>query len=98
MENAQNQYFTESERFGNANTGTVLEQLKQDLRQNLTYTLEEELRRHFGTQFERNGYMLSSGQTNQYNYNVADLENLRRQVEQNLITKLNRDFETARQQ
>lgn len=98
LENAQNQYFTESERYGSVNTGTILEKLKQDLRQNLTYTLDEELRRHFGTQFEQNGLMFSSGQSNQYNYNVADLENLRRQVEQNLITKLDRDFESARQQ
>ncbi|XP_050296024.1 uncharacterized protein LOC126735944 [Anthonomus grandis grandis] len=100
LDDARRQYFSENARLNTINTGAILEQLKQDLRHNLTYTLEEELRRHFGNQVQRNGYMFSVGsgqQQNQYNYNVADLENLKRQVEENLLTKLARDFESARQ-
>ncbi|KAH1028943.1 uncharacterized protein LOC109540696 [Dendroctonus ponderosae] len=97
LESAQRQYFSENSRFSSVNTGQVLNNLKQELRQNLTYSLDEELRRHFGTQYEKNGHMFSTGETTQYNYNVADLENLRRQVETNLIEKLTRDFERAKQ-
>lgn len=98
LENAQRQYFSENSRYSAVNTGQVLDNLKQELRDNLTFSLDEELRRHFGTQYEKNGYMFSTGATTQYNYNVADLENLRRQVETNLIEKLTRDFERAKQQ
>ncbi|CAG9765305.1 unnamed protein product [Ceutorhynchus assimilis] len=101
LEQAQTRYFNENSGFSVHNTAPILDNLKQELRQNLTYTLDEELRRQFGTQYQRDGYMFTSGTggelANQYNYNVADLENLRRQVEENLITKLTRDFEAARQ-
>lgn len=101
LEQAQRQYFSENSRQTAYNTAPILDQLRQELRQNLTYTLEEELRRHFGNQFQRSGYMFSvgsGGESNQYNYKIIDLENLKKQVEENLVTKLNRDFETARQQ
>ncbi|XP_066138371.1 uncharacterized protein [Euwallacea fornicatus] len=97
LEDVQRQYFTDSSRYTTINTGPILDRLKEDLRQNLTYAFDEELGRTFGNQMERNGYMFSSGQSSQYNYHVADLRSLKKQVEDNLLNKLTKDFEAARQ-
>lgn len=102
LEDVQRQYFTENSRYNTFNSDSVLDRLKQEVRSNLSQALDQEVKRQFGSQLERNGYMFTvggSGQIgNQYNYNLADLENLRRQVENNLINKLTRDFEAAHQQ
>lgn len=70
--------------------------LENELRTNISYLLDREIQRIYGNQIQRDGYMYSAlpngNYDTQYNYNIRDLENLKRQMENNLLTKLNRDL------
>ncbi|KAJ8980104.1 hypothetical protein NQ317_008565 [Molorchus minor] len=100
LEDVQRKYFSSSSSYALTNMDVLLERLRNEFRSNITYFLDEEIRRYYGTQVQREGYMYSVGNNgqsvNQYNYSVRDLENLRAQMERNLIEKLNRDFERYR--
>lgn len=98
LEDVKNKYFSSSSSYSLTNANLILENLRNDLRNNITYLLNENVKNNYGNQIPRDGYMYSvgpSGQTStEYNYSIKDLENLRSQIERNLIEKLNRDFET----
>ncbi|XP_019880630.2 hornerin [Aethina tumida] len=100
LESVQTQYFTEGSSYGVTNYDIVLKRLQDELKTNLTYLLDEELRRNYGSQTLHDGYWYSLGpngqQSQQYNYNSRDLENLKSQIERNLLQKLNSDFENRR--
>lgn len=74
--------------------------MQNELRNNITYLIDENLRRNYGSQIQRDGYLYSMGPSGQlsssYNYALSDLELLKSQVERNLIEKLNREFNTYR--
>ncbi|CAG9823753.1 unnamed protein product [Phaedon cochleariae] len=100
LDDTKAKYFSSSSAYALTNTDVLLERLRNELRSNLTYLLDENIRRNYGTQQQRDGYMYSLGPSGQssgeYNYALRDLENLKTQVERNLINKLNRDFEGYR--
>ncbi|XP_060525020.1 uncharacterized protein LOC132701250 [Cylas formicarius] len=100
LEEAQNKYFSTHSTYSPENVDYALERLRNEVRNNITYHLDEELRRQYGNQIQRNGYMYTVGSNGQYNtqsnYDANDLNNLKKQIENNLLTKLNRDFETYR--
>lgn len=66
--------------------------LRQLLIRNITDRIDEKINRYYGTQVERGDYYYSltpSGSTKtQPNYSSEDLENLKQQVEDNLVEKL----------
>nr|CAI5860584.1 unnamed protein product [Callosobruchus analis] len=70
------------------NTDRVLERMKEELKGNLTLLLDEDIRRNYGQQIERDGHYYSMGPNGQispeYNYAARDLENLKYQIERNL--------------
>ncbi|KAJ8919111.1 hypothetical protein NQ315_012096 [Exocentrus adspersus] len=100
LEDVQRRYFSTSSSYALTNTDVVIENLRNELRNNVTYLLNEEIRANYGNQIPRDGYMYTVGTnsqtSSQYNYAIRDLENLRSQIERNLIEKLNRDFERYR--
>nr|XP_023017289.1 protein PF14_0175-like [Leptinotarsa decemlineata] len=100
LDETRRKYFSTNSQYSLTNTDVLLERIRNELRSNLTYLLDEDIRRNYGTQIQRDGYLYSVGPTGQtstdYNYSLRDLENLKQQVERNLIDKLNRDFETYR--
>nr|CAH7723006.1 unnamed protein product [Callosobruchus chinensis] len=100
LDQARTRYFSSSANYALTNTDRVLEKMKEELKGNLTMLLEEDIRRNYGQQVERDGHYYSMGPNGQispeHNYAVRDLDNLKYQIERNLFEKLNRDFETYR--
>ncbi|CAH1978332.1 unnamed protein product [Acanthoscelides obtectus] len=100
LDQARQRYFSSSANYALTNTDRVLERMKEELKGNLTVLLDEDIRRNYGQQIERDGQYYSMGPNGQispqHNYAVNDLENLKYQIERNLFDKLNRDFETYR--
>uniref|UniRef100_V5GQS7 Uncharacterized protein n=1 Tax=Anoplophora glabripennis TaxID=217634 RepID=V5GQS7_ANOGL len=98
LEDVQRRYFSSSSSYSLSTANVVLENLRNELRNNITYLLNENVKSNYGNQIPRDGHMYSLGPSGQrsteYNYASKDLENLRSQIERNLIEKLNRDFET----
>lgn len=98
LDEVKSRYFSSSSSYSVSNADLILENLRNELRNNITFLLNENVKTNYGNQIPRDGHMYSvgpSGQTSsEYNYSIKDLENLRSQVERNLIEKLNRDFET----
>lgn len=92
-------YFT-STSYQLTNYDVVLNNTQNELRRNITYLFDETLRRNYGSQTQRDGYLFSIGSngqvSNEYNYALRDLEDLKNQVERNLIEKLNRQFHSYR--
>ncbi|VEN43104.1 unnamed protein product [Callosobruchus maculatus] len=100
LDQARTRYFSSSASYALTNTDRVLERMKEELKGNLTMLLDEDIRRNYGQQIERDGHYYSMGPNGQispeHNYAARDLENLKYQIERNLFEKLNRDFETYR--
>jgi tellurite resistance protein len=83
LEDTQHRYFSERnfQNRGAYNYDAILAQLQEELRANITLQFDEQIKRAYGY----TNYVASK-------YSVEDIENLRRQIETNLLTKLNRDF------
>ncbi|KAG5871398.1 hypothetical protein JTB14_030675 [Gonioctena quinquepunctata] len=100
LDETRRKYFSSNTAYSLTNTDVLLERIRNELRSNLTYFLDENIRTNYGTQIQRDGYLYSVGPSGQistdYNYSSDDLQNLKQQIERNLIEKLNRDFETYR--
>ncbi|CAH0552523.1 unnamed protein product [Brassicogethes aeneus] len=99
LENVQRKYFTLTS-FSLTNFDVVLNRLENELRSNVTYLLDEQLRRNYGNQNLRDGYMFSVGpngqHSSQHNYSQRDYETLREQVEKNLLQRLKSEFESRK--
>lgn len=100
LDDIYRKYFSSSTSYQLTNYDVVLNRLQNELRNNITYLIDDSLRRNYGSQLQRDGYYYSigpSGQiSNDYNYATSDLEHLKSQVEKNLIEKLNSQFNTYR--
>lgn len=100
LDDIYTKYFSSNTAYQLTNYDVVLNKIENDLRSNITYLIDENLRRNYGSQTQRGGYLYTlgpNGQTaNDYNYALKDLEELKSQVERNLIEKLNRQFNTYR--
>ncbi|XP_057660127.1 uncharacterized protein LOC130896211 [Diorhabda carinulata] len=98
LDETRRTHFSSSQQYTLTNPEVLLERLRTELRNNITYHLDDVIRQNYGSQTQRDGYMYSvspSGAlSSDYNYSLRDLENLKEQIERNLINKLNRDFET----
>lgn len=72
--------------------------LEDELRTNLTRQLEEELRRHYGTQVSRgaHSYTVTDGRyTSQANYNTQELDDLTQQLQTNLLQQLRNQYQNT---
>ncbi|XP_056633213.1 uncharacterized protein LOC130442855 isoform X2 [Diorhabda sublineata] len=98
LDETRRTHFSSSQQYSLTNPEVLLERLRTELRNNITYHLDDVIRQNYGSQTQRDGYMYSvspSGAlSSDYNYSLRDLENLKEQIERNLMNKLNRDFET----
>lgn len=98
LDEVYRKYFSSSTSYQLTNYDVVLNRMQNELRNNITYLIEDNLRRNFGSQVQRDGYLYSIGPngqlSNTYNYALRDLETLKAQVERNLLEKLNREFNT----
>lgn len=85
LENVERQYFSSSNNYQmqGVNYDHILAQLQNELRANITGYFDEHIKQAYG-------YYQSK-------YTTEDVNTLRRQIETNLITKLNRDFNNQRQ-
>lgn len=100
LDDIYRKYFSSSTTYQLTNFDVVLNRLQNELRNNITYLIEDNLRRNYGSQIQRDGYYYSVGPSGQistdYNYALRDLDQLKSQVERNLIEKLNRQFNSYR--
>lgn len=100
LDDLYRQHFSSSASYQLTNYDVILERVQNELRNNITYLLDDNIRRNYGSQTQRDGYYYTIGPdgqiSNDYNYALRDLEQLKGQVEKNLIEKLNRQFETYR--
>lgn len=100
LDDIYRKYFSSSTSYQLTNYDVLLNRIQNELRNNITYLIEENLRRNYGSQTQRDGYLYSIGPSGQlsgtYNYALRDLDALKSQVERNLIEKLNREFTTYR--
>ncbi|EFA12375.1 hypothetical protein TcasGA2_TC002081 [Tribolium castaneum] len=86
LEDTQKRYFAEnSYQNPSINYDAILAHLQDELRANITFHFDDQIKRAYG-------YSNYASK-----YSVEDIENLRRQIEANLITKLNRDFNRQRE-
>ncbi|XP_022906509.2 putative uncharacterized protein DDB_G0277255 [Onthophagus taurus] len=71
----------------------ILNDLTHELKQNISMEIQNALRNAYGLQEEKNGYYFSTWNVNANiaNYKAEDLDNLKRQVEKNLLDKLTRE-------
>ncbi|KAK9693409.1 hypothetical protein QE152_g34212 [Popillia japonica] len=81
----------------NANTyvESDFRSLESELKSNLTRQLQEELQRYYGTQVNRgsHSYSIQNGRySTQANYNTQELEDLRNQLERNLMQQLRNQY------
>ncbi|GJQ86279.1 hypothetical protein Trydic_g8975 [Trypoxylus dichotomus] len=83
------------------NFDSILENLKEDLKRNLTTTLQAVLVEYYGQQEEHNNYYYSSRDvaagSKVANYKIDDLDSLKQQVLNNLIQKLGNTIQQQRQ-
>lgn len=98
LDDVYRQYFSSSQQYQLTNTDVVLRRLENELRSNVSSLIDFEVRKNYGTQTLRDGYLYSIGPngevSNNYNYAATDLEALKNQVERNLVNKLTQNFET----
>ncbi|KAL3277163.1 hypothetical protein HHI36_012515 [Cryptolaemus montrouzieri] len=96
LQSGRNSYFTLTD-FDNE-----VNRIKSDMIRNLTTNLDDQIRRNYGQQILKNNYyysISSTGQTStQHNYNINDYNDLRKQIEENLLRKLNQTVNTYRDQ
>ncbi|XP_045467657.1 uncharacterized protein LOC123676046 [Harmonia axyridis] len=76
--------------------------IRDEIIRNLTYNMDDQIRRNYGQQILKNDYyytISTNGDiSTQYNYNSRDYENLKKQVQENLLRKLNQTVNTYRDQ
>ncbi|XP_044757935.1 uncharacterized protein LOC123316070 isoform X3 [Coccinella septempunctata] len=76
--------------------------IKSDILRNLTYNLDDQIRRNYGHQVLKNDYYYSVSTngdlSTQSNYNLGDYESLKKQVEDNLLRKLKQTVDAYREQ
>lgn len=75
-----------------------LEKLKEELRRNLTQQLEEQLQKTYGSQGSRGSYSYTISTSGKYsptaNYDNQELNDLKKQLENNLLNQLEKDVIT----
>lgn len=100
LDDIYSKYFSTSTTYQLTNFDVVLNRLQNELRSNITYLIDDSIRRNYGSQIQRDGHFYSVGPSGQistdYNYALRDLDQLKAQIERNLIEKLNRQFNTYR--
>lgn len=100
LDETRRTHFSSSQAASLVNTDVLLDKLRNELKTNISYNLDEVIRQNYGNQRLKDGYLYSVGPqgeiSSDYNYGVRDLESMREQMERNLINKLNNDFEQTR--
>ncbi|XP_050499328.1 uncharacterized protein LOC114333353 isoform X13 [Diabrotica virgifera virgifera] len=100
LDETRRTHFSSSQQYSLTNPDALLERLRNELRNNITYQLDDMISKNYGSQTQKDGYLYSVGSngaiSTDYNYGLRDMENLKEQIQRNLINKLERDFESSR--
>ncbi|CAG9829450.1 unnamed protein product [Diabrotica balteata] len=100
LDETRRTHFSSSQQYSLTNPDVLLERLRNELRNNITYQLDDMISKNYGSQTQKDGYLYSVASngaiSTDYNYGLRDMENLKEQIQRNLINKLERDFESYR--
>ncbi|XP_017779358.1 PREDICTED: interaptin-like [Nicrophorus vespilloides] len=69
-----------------------LQEFKNELINNITIQFYDNIERNLGRQVTKDGYSFSQGQTTNANYRIKDFENLKSQLQENLVNHLEKSF------